>query len=236
MKKNILFLTAITFFSCTNNSEKAIELKSEADSLSYAIGLDIANNLSKQNDQIKNQIPDINIEILNSALTSNFNTNNIPVMDTSACKQIIQDYFAKQQEQQIQEQQIQSQSAIEEGENFLSENSQKEGVMTLESGLQYKVVEQGNGAMPELTDKVEVHYHGTLIDGTVFDSSVDRGETISFPVNGVIAGWTEALQLMSVGSKWKLYIPYNLAYGENGSGPIGPYATLIFDVELIAIN
>ena len=130
MKTNILFLTAIAFFSCTNNSEKAIELKSEADSLSYAIGLDIANNLSKQNDQIKNQIPDINIEILNSALTSNFNTNNIPVMDTSACKQIIQDYCAKQQEQQIQEQQIQSQSAIEEGENFLSENIHAELLLT----------------------------------------------------------------------------------------------------------
>ena len=125
MKKNILFLTAITLFSCTNNSEKAIELKSEADSLSYAIGLDIANNLSKQNDQIKNQIPDINIEILNSALTSNFNTKNTPIIDSSACKQIIQDYFTKQQEQQKQEQQIQSQSAIEEGENFLSKYYKK---------------------------------------------------------------------------------------------------------------
>ena len=96
---------------------------------------------------------------------------------------------------------------------------------------------EGNGPKPSLTDKVETHYHGTLLDGTVFDSSVDRGETISFPVNGVISGWTEALQLMPVGSKWKLFIPYNLAYGESGAGPaIGPYSTLIFEVELIAIN
>ena len=99
------------------------------------------------------------------------------------------------------------------------------------------MIKDGKGPKPSLTDEVETHYHGTLLDGTVFDSSVDRGESISFPVNGVIPGWTEALQLMSVGSKWKLYIPYNLAYGERGAGPmIAPYSTLIFDVELIGIK
>ena len=236
MKKTILCLSAIALFSCSNNTQKAIELKSEADSLSYAIGADIANNLMSQNDQIKSQIPDINIEILNNALISNFGGTSESILDSAVCKGLIENYFNKQQQQQQQEQELQSQSAIEEGEKFLSENSAKEGVVTLESGLQYKIIEQGNGNTPTLEDEVEVHYHGTLIDGTVFDSSVDRGETISFPVTGVIAGWTEALQLMPVGSKWQLYIPYALAYGERGSGPIGPYSTLIFDVELIAIN
>jgi FKBP-type peptidyl-prolyl cis-trans isomerase FklB len=110
-------------------------------------------------------------------------------------------------------------------------------VITLPSGLQYEIMKTGEGPKPTLEDKVTTHYHGTLIDGTVFDSSVDRGEPASFPVNGVIKGWTEALQLMPVGSKWKLFVPYDLAYGERGTGPqIGPYTTLIFEVELISIN
>jgi FKBP-type peptidyl-prolyl cis-trans isomerase FklB len=113
----------------------------------------------------------------------------------------------------------------------------KEGVTTLPSGLQYEVINDGTGPIPTIEDNVTTHYHGTLIDGTVFDSSVDRGEPASFPVGGVIKGWTEALQLMSVGSKWKLYVPYDLAYGERGAGAqIGPYSTLIFEVELISIN
>ena len=116
-----------------------------------------------------------------------------------------------------------------EGEEFLAVNGRREGVISLESGLQYEVINEGTGASPALTDKVKTHYHGTLIDGTVFDSSVERGEPISFPVNGVIAGWTEALQLMKVGSKWRLFVPYDLAYGERGAGQdIGPFATLIF--------
>ena len=126
---------------------------------------------------------------------------------------------------------------IEEGINFLRENGKREGVTTLASGLQYEVINDGTGPKPTIEDNVTTHYHGTLIDGTVFDSSVDRGEPASFPVGGVIKGWTEALQLMSVESKWKLYVPYELAYGERGAGPqIGPYSTLIFEVELISIN
>lgn len=122
------------------------------------------------------------------------------------------------------------------GEAFLQENGTREGVVTLESGLQYTVVEAGEGAMPGAEDVVEVHYRGTLIDGTEFDSSYSRGETVSFGVNQVIPGWTEALQLMTVGSKWQLFIPSALAYGEGGAGPqIGPNSTLIFDVELISI-
>ena len=123
-----------------------------------------------------------------------------------------------------------------EGELFLAENAKKAGITITESGLQYEVITQGTGAIPTATSKVKTHYHGTLIDGTVFDSSVTRGQPIDFPVNGVIAGWTEALQLMPVGSKWRLYIPHNLAYGERGAGAsIAPFAALVFEVELLDI-
>jgi FKBP-type peptidyl-prolyl cis-trans isomerase FklB len=137
----------------------------------------------------------------------------------------------------MQEQQAEkSKSVIEAGENFLKENAAKDGVTVTESGLQYEVVTKGEGEVPGLTSKVKTHYHGTLIDGTVFDSSYNRGEPAEFPVNGVIAGWTEALQLMPVGSKWKLTIPYALAYGEQGAGgAIGPCETLVFDIELLEI-
>jgi FKBP-type peptidyl-prolyl cis-trans isomerase FklB len=138
--------------------------------------------------------------------------------------------------------QMQSKSAeqhkdvVADGENFLAENAKKEGVVTLESGLQYEILTAGAGDKPSASSTVRTHYHGTLTDGTVFDSSVDRGEPAEFPVNGVIAGWTEALQLMPSGSKWRLTVPHNLAYGERGAGgAIGPFATLVFDVELLDI-
>ncbi len=123
-----------------------------------------------------------------------------------------------------------------EGEKFLTENASREEITTTESGLQYEVLTAGAGEKPVGTSTVRTHYHGTLIDGTVFDSSYDRGQPAEFPVNGVIAGWTEALQMMQVGSKWRLYVPYQLAYGEQGAGgDIGPYSALIFDVELLDI-
>ena len=123
-----------------------------------------------------------------------------------------------------------------EGVEFLTKNATRDGITVTESGLQYEVLSEGKGAIPSSTAKVRTHYHGTLIDGTVFDSSYDRGEPAEFPVNGVIAGWTEALQLMQEGAKWRLYVPSALAYGEKGAGgAIGPHATLVFDVELLAI-
>ncbi len=133
-------------------------------------------------------------------------------------------------------QQQQSKGKVEAGKQYLADNEKKAGVTVTNSGLQYEVINEGSGDIPKLTSKVKTHYHGTLIDGTVFDSSYDRGQPAEFPVNGVIAGWTEALQLMPVGSKWKLTIPYELAYGENGAGgSIGPCETLVFDIELIEI-
>lgn len=129
-----------------------------------------------------------------------------------------------------------SKGAVEAGENFLKANADKDGVTVTASGLQYEVITKGEGDVPTAESKVKTHYHGTLIDGTVFDSSYDRGEPAEFPVSGVIAGWTEALQLMPVGSKWKLTIPYALAYGEQGAGgAIGPCETLVFDIELLEI-
>jgi FKBP-type peptidyl-prolyl cis-trans isomerase FklB len=193
------------------------------DSVSYVVGNNVGENLNAQ-------FPEFNLSILKKGLKSQLYKNNKPMIDSLKGQQAVQNYFMKKQE-------LASSDQIQKGEKFLEINSQKEGVITLPSGLQYKVLKVGNGPNPTLQDEVLAHYHGTLIDGTVFDSSVDRGEPSSFPVNGVIPGWTEALQLMSVGSKWKLYIPYNLAYGERGAGQmIGPYSTLIFDVELIKIN
>ena len=123
-----------------------------------------------------------------------------------------------------------------EGETFLAENARREGVHVTDSGLQYEIITEGSGEQPTLASTVRTHYHGTLIDGTVFDSSVERGQPAEFPVSGVIAGWTEALQMMKVGAKWKLFVPYQLAYGERGAGgAIGPYAALIFEVELLDI-
>lgn len=128
-------------------------------------------------------------------------------------------------------------SVVEQGAKYLEENAQKEGVEVTESGLQYEVITKGDGETPSASSTVKVHYHGTLIDGTVFDSSYDRGQPAEFPVNGVIKGWTEALQLMQVGDKFKIHVPYNLAYGEQGAGAaIGPFTTLIFDVELLEIK
>lgn len=122
------------------------------------------------------------------------------------------------------------------GDQFLAENAKRDGITVTDSGMQYEILQAGEGEKPTSQSTVRTHYHGTLIDGTVFDSSVDRGEPAEFPVNGVIAGWTEALQMMPVGSRWKLYLPYQLAYGERGAGgDIGPYAALVFEVELLAI-
>ena len=155
-----------------------------------------------------------------------------PEIDLKEAQELLNKFFTKLEE----EAKAQFAQVREEGEKFLAENAKRANVVTLPSGLQYEIITETIGQKPVATDKVKVHYHGTLIDGTVFDSSVRRGEPATFGVTQVIQGWVEALQLMPVGSKWKLYIPYNLAYGENGAGQmIAPYSTLIFEVELLEI-
>jgi FKBP-type peptidyl-prolyl cis-trans isomerase FklB len=201
----------------------AQKLNNEIDSVSYSLGVNIGEN-------IKTQFPNIDLKNFEAAIKDVLEDGKEPAISGPDAQKTIQEYFKKQQAKA-------SESVIEEGKEFLDENGKKENVITLESGLQYEVIKSGEGAKPTLNDQVTTHYHGTLIDGTVFDSSVERGEPASFPVNGVIKGWTEALQLMSVGSKWRLFVPYDLAYGERGAGPqIGPFTTLIFEVELISIN
>lgn len=191
--------------------------------VSYALGMSIANNL------MASGIKNLNTEEFVKAIKASL-AGEQPAMSVMEAQQVLNDYFTKLQEEQT--------AAVKaEGEAFLAENAKKEGVVTLPSGLQYKVLNAGAGATPKASDSVECHYEGRLIDGSVFDSSYQRGETATFGVTQVIAGWVEALQLMKEGDKWQLYIPYNLAYGERGAGAqIPPYATLIFDVELVKVK
>jgi FKBP-type peptidyl-prolyl cis-trans isomerase FklB len=197
-------------------------LKTKSDSLCAAIGVSFANSITSQG------ITDINPEVLTQTITAALKGGQTTFNPESA-NQYIAGYFQTMMEEK---------GAVvrKEGEKFLEENKKRTGVTTTASGLQYEVIKTGDGPKPTATDKVKTHYHGTLTNGTVFDSSVDRGEPVEFPVNGVIKGWTEALQLMPVGSKWKLFIPYDLAYGERAAGPqIPAYSALVFEVELLEI-
>jgi len=193
------------------------------DKISYALGMNIAQSLKSSG------VETISYTKFAEGLEAAFEGKE-GEMDAQEANQLLQQFFSELQAKQ-------HEGNIQAGKDFLTENAKKEGVVTLESGLQYEVINTGEGSMPAATDQVECHYHGTLIDGTVFDSSVQRGEPAVFPVNGVIQGWVEALQMMPVGSKWKLYVPSDLAYGERGAGNhIGPHTTLIFEVELLAIK
>ncbi|MCG8411932.1 MAG: FKBP-type peptidyl-prolyl cis-trans isomerase [Bacteroidales bacterium] len=199
-----------------------MKFEKDLDKVSYSLGLTLAGNLNSTG------IKEINIEAFCEGISSVYNKQQ-PEISLEEAGKIVQEYLQGVAAEQAKE-------IIEEGNNFLAENAQKEGVVTLPSGLQYKVLTEGNGKKPLATDKVKCHYHGTLINGDVFDSSVERNDPATFPVNGVIQGWVEALQLMNEGSKWELYIPSNLAYGERGAGPkIGPHTTLIFQVELLEV-
>lgn len=195
----------------------------ELKAVSYCIGMSIAGSLKQQN------LGEISTEILSEAINDVFEGREMKFAPQEA-DQIIQNYLRLQGEKQF---------AVnkEAGEAFLNENKTKAGVQTTASGLQYEVLTAGEGEMPTATSQVTVHYHGTLIDGMVFDSSLERGEPATFGVNQVIPGWTEALQLMNKGSKYRLYIPQELAYGAtpHPGGPIQPYMALIFDVELLDV-
>ncbi len=201
-------------------SEK--KLSGELNQFSYALGMSIAGNL------IQSGVKIIHPESFTAAINDAF-TGVEPQLQPHEANRILEDFLNEVNNKQ-------GTGNLEEGKKFLENNRKKKGVTELPSGLQYEVLNEGDGDMPTLTDQVKCHYHGTLIDGTVFDSSVQRGNPAVFPVNGVIKGWVEALQLMSIGSKWRLYIPSHLAYGTQGAGgAIGPNTTLIFDVELLEI-
>lgn len=190
--------------------------------ISYALGLSIGNNFRATG------IKELDVEEFTKGLDDVFKENQ-PKVSYEQAQQLINTYFTNLQSERME-------LNLKAGEEFLAINKKKAGVVTLDSGLQYEVIKEGNGKKPSATDQVNCHYHGTLIDGTVFDSSVERGQSATFGVNQVIAGWVEALQLMSEGSKWRLFIPSNLAYGSQGAGSsIEPNSTLIFDVELLEI-
>jgi len=194
----------------------------EIDKVSYCLGVSIASNL------INSGVKSVNVEAFEEGMSLVFD-GKMPELSPEEINSTLQAYFGKLQAEK-------GNISKEVGEKFLAENKTKEGVITLESGLQYKVITEGKGEIPESSHTVKCHYEGKLINGNVFDSSYKRNEPAEFPVQGVIKGWVEALQLMPVGSKWQLYVPSELAYGVNGAGEsIGPNETLIFDVELLGI-
>ena len=287
MKKLNIFIAvalvaAFTFSSCNSNKPKLPELKTQVDSLNYALGLAYGDNLKTNyikgdsaqksiklllegiDEASKGKVEKENEELVSlgtqigsslkqqkkagflgdSALTLNYDLvkqgllnglkSSKKQMTAQAAQTYLQSTMSARQALKMEKQFGPNKKA---GELFLSENAKKAGVVTTASGLQYEVVKKGTGPIPTDNDRVKVHYHGTLIDGTVFDSSVERKEPVVFPVNGVIKGWTEALKLMPVGSKYKIYVPQQLAYGAQGSqGKIKPFSTLIFEVELISIE
>lgn len=204
--------------------------RKEMDKLSYSLGIGIGTQLAQMGAK------ELNIDDFAQAIKDVIAGAELKVGNAEA-QQIVNDFFRKQEEEARKKAAEAGKVAKEEGEKYLAENAKKEGVITLPSGLQYKVINEGQGKSPKATDNVVCHYEGFLTDGTVFDSSVQRGAPATFPLNQVIAGWTEGLQLMKEGAKYRFFIPYNLAYGEHGSpGAIPPYAALIFDVELIEVK
>jgi FKBP-type peptidyl-prolyl cis-trans isomerase FklB len=220
----ILILVSMAAFCQKNKGKGATKanLKTSMDSVSYTIGISIGNSLGAQG------MTDLNFEAFEAGVRAML-SKDTTAMTPMAANEYLNKYFMAMQNKKNEEQ-------MKKGQDWLAANKSKEGVVTTASGLQYKVVKQGTGRKPGPTDTVKVHYHGTLTSGKVFDSSVQRGEPIEFPVNGVIAGWTEALQLMNEGSKYILYIPSELAYGPRGAGQdIGPNEVLVFEVELLQV-
>ena len=225
-----LFIVLIGIFMLVNpgHAEESI-LKTKKDKISYAIGMDIGKNLKKQP-------VELNPEVISQGLWDAMSDGKT-LMTEQEYMETMTNFRNEMTQKQTAQMKEAGDKNKKEGGKFLVENKKKEGVKTTASGLQYKVLTKGTGVSPKATDIVTVHYKGTLIDGKEFDSSYSRGEPTSFPVNGVIKGWTEALQLMKAGSKWQLFIPSELAYGERGAGRnIGPHSALIFDVELISIK
>jgi FKBP-type peptidyl-prolyl cis-trans isomerase FklB len=231
----VLLLSGVTSLA----ADKKPELKTEKEKLSYSIGISIGTGLGMT---IKRQGVDVDADLLAEGFKTALK-GETPIMSQEEVKTTLTNFkskeMAKQKEmmaKQEAEQKKLAEKNLKEGTDFLAANAKKEGVKVLPSGLQYKIIKEGTGKTPTKESKVTVDYKGTLVDGTVFDSSYERGKPATFKVDGVIPGWTEGLQLMKEGAKYQLFIPSKLAYGENGSGPIPPNATLIFDVELKKID
>lgn len=199
------------------------------DKVSYALGLGIGRQLSQMG------ADNLDIDDFAKAI-KDILAGKKPEIDDAEAQTLVKDFFEKQEAKQRAAAAEKFKETKEKGEAYLAENAKKKGVVTLPSGLQYQVIKEGNGRRPKATDKVKCHYEGMLVDGTLFDSSIQRGEPATFPLNGVIKGWTEGLQLMQEGAKYRFFIPYHLGYGENGAGAsIPPFAALVFDVELIEV-
>jgi len=239
MKKvSLLAIASVTLFACGGGGENTanVTLTSNIDSVSYAIGTSQAKGLMAQ-------VPELNVAAFMKGYNDVVDSSDLKITEADA-QLILQAFGQKKQAEAAVAQQADQEamygSVKEDGLKFLEENKTKEGVQVTASGLQYIVLKEGTGAQPTATSNVEVHYHGTTPDGTVFDSSVERGESISFPLNQVIQGWTEGVSLMKVGAKYKFFIPQELAYGSqpqrDPNSPIKPFMPLVFEVELIKIN
>ncbi|WP_126452369.1 FKBP-type peptidyl-prolyl cis-trans isomerase [Sulfuriflexus mobilis] len=225
MKRTLMLLACSTILAAPLQAAEALKLDDDAKKLSYTLGFQIAKNLARQGMAL-------DAEAASRAVHDVFSGAK-PMLSAEEMQAVVQ----RVQQAAAEKRKTAAEASLKVGEAFLAENKKKAGVKTLASGLQYKVMTAGSGKSPAAEDTVEVHYEGKLINGKVFDSSIQRGKSISFGVNKVIKGWTEALQLMKEGAKWQVYIPSKLAYGENGAGnAIGPNETLIFDIELIKVN
>jgi len=229
MHLRILTVLVVLLMACQLQAGEKTSLKTDKEKASYSIGMDIGNNIKRQSIEID---PDALAQGLRDAYSG-----KKTLLTEQEAREILQAFQKAHFEKQQEERKKLGEKNLAEGKAFLEKNKSAKGVITLEDGLQYRIIKEGTGKKPKATDKVTVNYTGTLIDGTEFDSSYKRGKPATFPVNGVIKGWTEALQLMKEGAVWELFIPSDLAYGERGAGnDIGPNAVLIFQIELISVQ
>ena len=221
-----IICSLIVLGGCTAKADEKLE--TSKDKVSYTIGVQVGTQMAQTKD-------DIDLDKVMLGLRESFDGKE-PRIQKEEMMKVMQEFQQGIQAKQQAKMTEAGNKNAKEGEAFLAENKKKDGIVTLPSGLQYKVLTTGKGKSPKASDTVVTHYRGSLLDGKVFDSSYERGEPVSFPVHGVIPGWTEALQLMKAGDKWQLFIPSALAYGENGQGPIGPNSVLLFDIELLEIK